>query len=95
MLCFYVVYLSVTKYVLVRVTLRAFVVHWYTYAEPRSIGRLLFPSQCSSERLLLTLCLMVWDWWVLRAGPILFYWPKLLYPYYNLLLFFPFSSSFL
>ena len=27
-----------------------------------------------------------------RAGRMLLYWPKLLYPYYSLLLFFPFSS---
>ena len=26
-----------------------------------------------------------------RAGPMLFYWPMLLYPYYSFLLFFPFS----
>ena len=35
---------------------------------------------------------MVWDWRVSRAGPMLLYWLKLLYPYYSLLLFFPFSS---
>ena len=29
---------------------------------------------------------------VSRAGPLLLYWPKLLYPYYSLLLFFPFYS---
>ena len=34
---------------------------------------------------------MVWDWRVSRAGPMLLYWPKLLYPYYGLLLSFPFS----
>ena len=26
---------------------------------------------------------MVWNWRVSRAGPMLFYWPKLLYPYYT------------
>ena len=31
---------------------------------------------------------IVWDWRVSRAGPMLFYFPKLLYPYYCLLLFF-------
>ena len=62
-------------------------------AEPRSTVRLLFPSQCPSGMILLTPCLMVWDWRVSRAGPMFFYWPKLLYPYYSLLLFFPFSSS--
>ena len=30
---------------------------------------------------------MVWDWRVSRAGPMLLYWPKLLYPYYSLLRF--------
>ena len=35
---------------------------------------------------------MVSDWRVSRAGPMLFYWPKLLYLYYSLLLFFRFSS---
>ena len=33
---------------------------------------------------------MVWDWRVSRAGPMLLYWPKLLYPYYSLLLSFNF-----
>ena len=58
-------------------------------AEPRSTAGLLFSSQCPSGTNLLTLYLMVWDWQVSRAGPMLFYWPKLLYPYYSLL-FFPF-----
>ena len=53
----------------------------------------LFPSQCSSGMILLTPYSMVLDWRVSRAGPMLFYWPKLLYSYYSLLLFFPFSSS--
>ena len=62
-------------------------------AEPRSTAGLLFPSQCPSGTILLTPYSMVWDWRVSRAGPMLFYWPKLLYPYYCLLPFFPFSSS--
>ena len=62
-------------------------------AEPRSTAVLLFPSQCPSETILLTPYSMVWDWRVSRAGPMLFYWPKLPYPYYSLLLFFPLSSS--
>ena len=53
-------------------------------AEPCRAG-LLFPSGTT----LLTLYSMVWDWRVSRAGPMLLYWPKLLYPYYSLLLFFP------
>ena len=59
--------------------------------EPYSTAGLLFPSQCPSGMILLTPCSMVWDWRVSRAGPILFYWPKLHYPYYSLLLFFLFS----
>ena len=60
--------------------------------EPRSTAGLLFTSRCQSGTILLTPYSMVWDWLVSRAGPMLFYWHKLLLPYYNLLLFFPFSS---
>ena len=61
------------------------VTHWFTYAlplsaEPCSTAGLLFPSRCPSGTILLTSYLMVWDWWVSRAGPMLLYWPKLLYP---------------
>ena len=62
-------------------------------AVPRISVWLLFHSQCPSGTILLTSYSMVWDWRVSRAGPLLFYWPKLLYPSYSLLLFFPFSSS--
>ena len=58
---------------------------------PHSIAGLLFPSRCPSGRILRTPYSMVWDWRVSRAEPVLFYWAKLLYPYYNLLLLFPFS----
>ena len=61
-------------------------------AEPCSTAELLFSSRCPSGTILLTPYLMVWDWRVSRAGPMLLCWPKLLYPYYSLLLFFPFSS---
>ena len=61
-------------------------------AEARSIARLLFPCQYPSGTILLTTYSIVWNWRVSRAGPMFFYWPKLLYPYYNLLLFFSFSS---
>ena len=61
-------------------------------AEPCSAAGLLFPSRCPSGTILLTPYSMVCDWLVSRAGPMLLYWPKLLYPYYSLLLFFPFSS---
>ena len=56
-------------------------------AEPCSTAGLLSPSRCPSGTILLTLYLMVWDWLVSRAGPMLLYWPKLLYPYNSLLLF--------
>ena len=56
-------------------------------AEPRSTPGLLFSFRCLSGTILLTLYSMVWDWRVSRAGQIFFYWPKLLYPYYSLLLF--------
>ena len=61
-------------------------------AEPCSRAGLLFPSRCPSRTILLTPYSMVWDWRVSREGSMLLYWPKLLYPYYSLLLFFPFSS---
>ena len=83
-------------YVPVRVTRSSLVAHRYTYALPRAepcrTAELLFPSRCLSGTILLTLYSMMWDWRVSRAGPMLLYWPKLLYPYYSLLLFFPFSS---
>ena len=56
-------------------------------AEPWSTAGLLFPSRCASGTILLTLHSMVWDWRLARAGPLLLYWSKLLYPYYSLLLF--------
>ena len=61
-------------------------------AEPCSTAGLLFPFRCPSGTILLAQFSMVWDWRVSRAGPTLLYWPKLLYPYYSLLLSFPFSS---
>ena len=56
-------------------------------AEPRSTAGLLFSFRCLSGTILLTPYSMVWDWRVSRAGPMLFYLPKLLYPYYSLLRF--------
>ena len=61
-------------------------------AEPCSTAGLLFPSRCPSGTILLTPYSMEWDWLVSRAGPMLLYWPKLLCPYYSLLLCFPFYS---
>ena len=57
-------------------------------AEPCSTAGLLFTSRCPSGTILLTPYSMMWDWRVSRAGPVLLYWHKLLYPYYSLLLFF-------
>ena len=41
----------------------------------------LFPSQCFSGKILPTMYSMVWDLPVFRAGPLLFYWIKLLAPF--------------
>ena len=49
-------------------------------AEPCSTAGLLFPSRFPSGTVLVTQYSMVWDWRVSRAGPMLLYWPKLLYP---------------
>ena len=62
--------------------------------EPRSTAGLLFFSPCPSGTILLTQYSMAWDWRVSRTGPMFFYWPKLRYPYFRFLLFFPFSSSY-
>ena len=62
-------------------------------AEPRSTAGLLFSSQCPSGMILLTPYSMMCDWRDSRAGPMLFYWPLLLYPYYSLLLFYFFFLS--
>ena len=83
-------------YVPGRVTRSVLVAHRYTYAPPRckisQYLKTLFPSQCPSGTILLTPYSMMWNWWVSRAQQMFFYWPKLLYSYYSLLLFFPFSS---
>ena len=83
-------------YLPARVTRGALVAHRYTYAplaaEPCSTAGLLLSSRCPSGTILLTTYSMVWGWRVSRAGPMLLYWPKQLYPYYSLLLSLPFSS---
>ena len=61
-------------------------------AEPCSTAGFLFPFRCPSGTILLAPFSMVWDSRVSRAEPMLLYWPKLLYPYYSLLLSFLFSS---
>ena len=64
-------------YVPVRVTSGALVAHRFSYAlppvEPSSTALPLFPFQCPSGTILLTLYSMVWDWLVSGAGPILSY----------------------
>ena len=68
------------------------ITHMHRFAaEPCSTAGLLFPSLCPSGTILLTAYSILWDWRVPRARPMLLYWPKLLYPYYSHLLFFPFS----
>ena len=64
-------------------------------AEHCSTAGLLFSFRCPSGTILLAPFSMVWDWRVSRAGSMLLYCPKLLYPYYSLLLSFPFSSFWL
>ena len=58
-------------------------------AEPRSTARLFIPSQCPSGKILLTPYSMARDMLVSRAGPMLYYCPKLLNPFDILLLFSP------
>ena len=83
-------------YVPVRVTRDALVAHQYTYALPRCINT-------QHSRILISFSVSLWNdlanpefdgvglaGFKSRANA--FYWPKLLYPYYGLLLFFPFSS---
>ena len=57
-------------------------------AELRTTIGPLFSSQCPSGTIFLALYSMVWDWRVSRAGPMFFHRPKMLYPYYSLILFF-------
>ena len=78
-------------YVPVWITCGALVAHRYNYARSRWTPGILYPSQCPSGTILLTPYSIVWDGRVSGAGPMLSYWPKLLYPY-DSLLFFPFSS---
>ena len=80
-------------YVTVRVTCGALVAHRYTYAPPRcrtlQHSRNFIPLSVSLWNDLANPVFdgvgLAWDW------PMLLYWRKLLYPYYSLLIFFPFS----
>ena len=84
-------------YVPVRVTHRALGAHRYTYAAPGC-------RTSQYHRTFVSISVSLWNDLTdtvfdgvglagLGTGPMLFYWPKLLYPYYSLLLFFPLSSS--
>ena len=63
-------------------------------AEPRSTAGYLSLSQCLCGTILLTLDSIVWDWRVLWAGIMFFYWSSCWLPF-CLFLFFPFSAFFL
>ena len=65
-------------YVPVRVTRGVLVAHRYTYS-PGSTAEPLFLSQCPCVSILYVS--IVWDWLVSRAGPAIFHWPKVLYPF--------------
>ena len=79
------------SYVPVRVTRGALVAHRYTYAPPRcrtlQYSRTLKPFSVSLWNDLLNPVFDGVDWRVSKSGPMLLYWPKLLYPYYSLLVF--------
>ena len=70
----------------VRVTRGALVAHRYTYAPPRC-------RASQYRRTFIPLSVSLWNdldgpvFDDVGAGPLLFYWPKLLYPYYCLLFF--------
>ena len=80
-----------------RVTRDALVAHGHSFAVPQCktshcTTEPLFPSQCLCGTILVTLCLMVWDWRVLRAELMLCCWTNLLFlfvPYYLLFFLLP------
>ena len=85
------------QFVPVRDTRGALVAHRFTYAPPRcrtlQYSMTFIPFSVSLwNDILLTPYSMVWDWRVSRAGSMLLYWPKLLYPYY---IFYSFSITLL
>ena len=85
-------------YAKVRVTRCALVAHRNTYAPPScrtsQYSRTLISLSVSLCNDLANPVRIRWrgTGGFQEQGQCLFYWPKLLYPYYNLLLFFPFSS---
>ena len=82
-------------YVPASVTRGALVAHRHSFASPRcrllSTAEALCPSLCLFGTVLVTPCLMVWDWRVSRAEPMLSCWHDLLFLF--CLLFYLFRSS--
>ena len=66
-----------------RVTRGALVAHRHSFAPPRCrtshYRRSFVPPLCLFGTILVTLCLMVWDWRVSRAEPMLSCWHDLLF----------------
>ena len=79
----------VVLWLLISTRLRLLAVKLLSNVEP------LCPFQCLSETILVTLYLMLWDWGVLRAEPMLSCWPNLLFLfvfYYFIFFFLPWVS---
>ena len=86
---FNVIYDSTLQYLLQLVVLRysnkeQLALHTLQH-NTHSIAGLLCPSWCLCGTILVTPCLMVWDWRVSTAGPMLFYWPSCSLPFCLLL----------
>ena len=65
--------LLVVLWLLISTHLRLLAVELLSTVEP------LCPSQCLFETILAALYLMMWDWRILRAEPMLSCWPNLLF----------------
>ena len=87
---------NVYECVYARITRGTLVAHRHSFAPPRcrtcQYRRSFVPSLCLCGTVLVTLCLMVWDWLVSRAEPMLSCWHDLLFLF--CLLLFYFCSSF-
>ena len=83
-------------FVPVRVTRGASVAHRHSFAPPvagfLSIAEALCPSLCLFGTILVTMCLIAWDWRVSRAEPMLSSWHDLLF-LFCFLLFYLFLPS--
>ena len=75
----------------VRATRGALVTHRYTYVPPccrtSQYCKTFIPLSVSLWNDLANPYSMMWNWWVSRAGPMVFYWEKLHNSYYILLYF--------